>query len=199
MKNDYMAFVSYEGNKILSFIQVKNQFFVNYGNRISISPMNRIKSIDYSLKQNFGILHFEGINNKGGTLKIIFKDSKLIAEFIKRFINLNKNKTETKYSLFSLFPKMSPAPEISIIDLTSFLKSEEVFKCNNLIELKIPEMALLKLSDEKYTQFPPKWTGMYIPVNYYIIMTKKTNLNYKKFKEVVVKSAESIHYTHFKS
>jgi len=190
MADKYMAFMVSYGGKIINFIQVKNQFFVNYGEEITISPMTRIKKLDYNSKNNTAILKFTGLSidrrykdkYPGGTLELDLSYGKLMKEFVSRFLG------EGKKHFLGISPiPVGYCPKIAIIKLTGIIKRQS----NKFNELSISDnLNIGETGKKEYTDIKTGWIMKTIlPITYYNIIEDK---NKKRFREVVEEYAFSL-------
>lgn len=186
MEKDYMAFFVYDGHNLINFIQVNKQFFVNYGHKLVIAPMNRICKIDLYKYNKIAELHFEGINGKGGILKLMLTHGQLMKQFVNRFISINK--PQSWFERLCFFPHLSTSPEFYIIDLKSILNLKGFTKNKKIIEITIADDLLIEIKKDNYT----KIYGFFVPVNYCVPLIQKTNKKHKEFKRFIIQAADRI-------
>jgi hypothetical protein len=79
-----MAFSTYDGRNVLTFIEINNQFFISYGkDKITISPMNRIIKMEYNKEKTHAKVYFSDDSIKPLDLNIAIPFMK---EFVRHFI-----------------------------------------------------------------------------------------------------------------
>lgn len=184
-EEDYLAFMSSDGRKTINFVQVRNQFFVNYGTTVVISPMNCLRKVEYSSESKIARVYFQGKEGEGGTLELDLSYDELIEEFVKRFVSRsrkNRQEKKNKWKLFGtkLFGGIGKRPTISKIDLEGVSRT-------NKISIEIPRNTYLRKKEDKYYI---TYKGRRIPVREYIGIQEGEGPI--EFFHVVKKTAESL-------
>jgi hypothetical protein len=189
-QSDYMAFFVYNGEQVISFVQIGKLFFGYYGKAVMISPITRIIRMSHDLKKNYAKLQFYGLEGNGGTLELDLTNGKKLKEFCKRFVKASEEDKGFLSAIFgsvSMFPKISRPVAIKI-DMEELVnKAIKLTGKDKYSEITLPDNLKVLLNEKKNEYTTMKRIGV-VPIYYYTLTDIKDKRG-KNLKEALVKYA----------
>jgi len=204
MKKTFAFFAKYE-DQLVNCVKVENQFFINYGPKIVISPMNRIRKVEINPTEQCVRFYFDiGKELKTDsciTFPYNIGENNIFQELADSFVKENKKAAKFK---ISLFPDTWTSSHIVIVNCEKLIKEipvkkdiVSVFIVPNNIKLKQKLMKhknCLRRLISKLKKFDEyiKYQGEVLPIKKYVIATKRNKTDVFKFSKIIEDAAESI-------